>query len=45
MSALLEPRSLLGFEKGILPVFTESINREHTVSKLVEGREYETELF
>lgn len=34
----------MGFEKGVWPVFTESVNREHTASKLVEGRGYGTGL-
>lgn len=35
----------MGFEKGIWPVFIESVNREHTASKLVEGRGYGTGLY
>lgn len=34
----------MSFEKGIWPVFTEGVNREHAVSKLVEVRGYGTRL-
>lgn len=42
---VLAPRSPIGFGKGIWPVFIESVNREHTVSKLLEGSGYGTGLY